>query len=97
MCNTLNRSDDGNLYFDETISMVDLTTVHNTCDFDLYLKIKFILQDSENYFTENVLISLSGYIVCSIMEKKSLTLPGAYWRFSPGGCTLAEYYFCAPP
>ena len=48
----------------------------NTYDFDLDLKIK----DSENYFTENLLIYMSGSIMRSILENESCTFCYVYLK-----------------
>ena len=68
-CKTLNRSDNGNSYFDETISLVDLSSVENRIHFDLDLE--WIIGNSENKFTENFLIYLSGFIMRTLLNNET--------------------------
>lgn len=79
LCNSLNKSDNGNCYQDESISLVDLTNCSNQ-DFELDIKLEKILNNSDNTFTENVLIYMSGYIMRTIMDNEPCTFCYVYLK-----------------
>ena len=69
LCKTLNRTDNGNSYFDETLSLVDLTSVPDV-NFDLNLA---EILSKENTFTENVLIYMSGFVMKTLLDSEKCT------------------------
>ena len=68
LCGTLNRKDNGNCIFDDSLPISELSEVN--CEFDW--NIDNIICDSNN-FVDNVLIYISGFIMRTLMQKEKCT------------------------
>jgi len=67
LCNSLNRKDNGNSIFDDTISIPELTEV--CCDID----VPIFDASSNDRFLDNVLIYISGFIMRTLILKEKCT------------------------
>ena len=75
LCGTLNRKDNGNCIFDDSLPITVLSEV--TCDFEW--NIGNIICDSNN-FTDNVIIYISGFIMRTLIKKEKCTFCYTYLK-----------------
>jgi len=75
LCKTLNKKDDGNCLFDESLSILELSGVN--CDLDLNFE-NISLQNSN--FVDNVLVYIAGFIMRIVMRKELCTFCYTYMR-----------------
>jgi len=77
LCNATNRKDNENSIFDESISVIDLTTIDSELEFDLDVDLK---ESSELPFVENVLIYISGFLMRTLIKNEPCTFCYTYLK-----------------
>jgi hypothetical protein len=87
LCKTLNKKDNGNCLFDESLSILELSEV--SCDLDLNAE-NICIQNSP--FVENVLVYIAGFIMRTIMQKEQCAFCYTYMKECKNRvtCTLID-------
>lgn len=69
LCNSLNRKDNGNCIFDDSIAIPDMSSV--SCDIDIDIPADYGVQN--NKFVDNVLIYISGFMMKKLIDSEKCT------------------------
>jgi hypothetical protein len=87
LCGSLNKNDNGNAIFEDTLPVIELSSVclDWNCNLD-----KLISND--NQFVENVIIYISGFIMRTLMKKEKCLYCYTFLHDSPNriSCTLID-------
>ena len=73
LCGTLNRNDNGNSIFDDSLPITELSEVN--CDFEWNIEKVICANDS---FVDNVIIYISGFIIHTLIKKEKCDLCYTY-------------------